>query len=422
MKKQGILLLCCFIVFSVLMSGCGSSTISSSSSSAAATDSSTKPAEKVHITYEITHTPSLFNEFKADFEKKNPNIIVDITYMDDNNNNQAAKLAAGTAPDIIGVDANKIKGGYALDLTDQPFIDRLTDSSKLGVSGADGKIYKVPFDTWFQGIMYNKKIFADNKIEVPETWAEFIAVCDKLKAAGIKPISAGNKAGDVLGKEALGVILSTGAVIEPDIESGKTTYSEKWKAGLTEWYKIVSAGYEGPDSFGMTVDDMINEFLTGKAAMMDMGNWQVADMHKKAPDLDFDTMPYPSVEAGQDRWIIGGSGGGVGVYSQSKHQKEALAFIDYVLTPEGNALYIKASQGGPSVKGVDFEIDPAMSGCVEAINAGRVYAPWESLKKIGGGAFIRTWFKTHQELIAGSKTVDEALKVMDEYVASQLNQ
>lgn len=415
MKKPVALLSSCLIVFSVL-SGCGNGSGS---------NDSTKPEEqdknKVHISFETTHNPALFAEFKADFEKKNPNIILDMTYIDDNNNNSAAKLAAGTAPDIIGVDANRVKGGFALDLTGQPFIDRLTDTAKLSVQEPDGKFYKVPLDTWFQGIMYNKKIFAENNIEVPKTWDEFIKVCEKLKAAGIKPISAGNKAGDVLGKEAIGVILSTGAINEPDIEAGKATYSERWKAGLTEWYKIVQAGYEGTDSFGMTVDDMINEFLAGKVAMIDMGNWQVADMHEKAPDLEFDTMPYPSVEAGQDRWIVGGSGGGFGVYAQSKHKEEALAFLDYVMTPEGNALYTKASQGGPTVKGVETEIDPSMSGVSDALEAGRVYAPWESLKKIGGGAFIRTWFKINQELIAGGKTVDQALKELDDYVASQLN-
>lgn len=415
MKKLAALALCCMMVFSVL-AGCGNGSDSEGSTKSADTK------DKVHISYETTHNPALFAELKADFEKKNPNIILDITYIDDNNNNSAAKLAAGTAPDIIGVDANKVKGGFALDLTGQPFLDRLTDTAKLSVQEPDGKFYKVPFDTWFQGIMYNKKIFADNNIEVPVTWDEFIQVCEKLKAAGIKPISAGNKAGDVLGKEAIGVIMSTGAINEPDIEAGKATYSERWKAGLTEWYKIVQAGYLGTESFGMTVDDMINEFLTGKVAMMDMGNWQVADMHEKAPDLEFDTMPYPSVEAGQDRWIVGGSGGGVGIYSQTPHKEEALAFMDYVMTPEGNALYIKASQGGPTVKGVETEIDPSMSGVAEALKAGRVYAPWESLKKMGGGAFVRTWFKIHQDLIAGGKTVDEALKALDDYVAGQLKQ
>lgn len=421
MKKLTYLMIGFVVVFSVILSGCGKDSSSGGSASESAADGSGKSGDKVHISFETTHNPALFADFKAGFEKAHPNIVLDISYIDDNNNNTAAKLAAGTAPDIIGVDANKIKGGFVLELTGQPFLDRLTDTAKLSVQEPDGKFYKVPFDTWFQGIMYNKKIFAEHNLEVPTTWAEFLAVCEKLKAAGIKPISAGNKAGDVLGKEAIGVILSTGAINEPDIEAGKATYAERWKEGLTEWYKIVQAGYVGTDSFGMTVDDMINEFLTGKAAMMDMGNWQVADMHNKAPDLDFGTMPYPSVKEGQDRWIVGGSGGGFGVYAQSKHPEEALAFMDYIMTPEGNALYIQASQGGPTVKGVDFEIDPGMVETMEALQAGRVYAPWESLKKMGGGAFVRTWFKINQELISGTKTIDEALKALDDYVASQLN-
>ncbi len=40
------------------------------------------------------------------------------------------------------------------------------------------------------GILYNKKIFADNGLKVPTTWAEFAANNDTLKAAGIAPIGA----------------------------------------------------------------------------------------------------------------------------------------------------------------------------------------------------------------------------------------
>ncbi len=39
-------------------------------------------------------------------------------------------------------------------------------------------------------MIYNKEIFAKYGIEVPKTWDELIAACDKLKAAGVAPFYA----------------------------------------------------------------------------------------------------------------------------------------------------------------------------------------------------------------------------------------
>ena len=37
------------------------------------------------------------------------------------------------------------------------------------------------------GVIYNQDIFEEQGLEVPETWDEFIAVCEALEAAGITP-------------------------------------------------------------------------------------------------------------------------------------------------------------------------------------------------------------------------------------------
>lgn len=421
-----LLLLCVSLILTTMLAGCSARTGSAGSEAgddkAAATET-TQEKEKVSLSVQTSYNPKLFTEFTEKFQQKNPEITLEWVFLDNANAQKIVltQLAAGEGPDIIGVGANEIKAGLALELTGQPFIDRMSDAAKINCVEPDGqKYYKVALETWFQGIMYNKKIFADNNIQIPNTWSEFIDICKKLKTAGIKPISCGNKAGDVLGKQALGVVLSTGAIIEPEIESGKAKYSEKWKAGLTEWFKIVEEGIVGTDSFGMTVDDMVNEFLTGKAAMMDMGSWRVEEMHQKAPELEFDTMPYPAAAPGMEKWIIGGNGGGIGINANSKHQAEALKFLDFAVSPEGDILYIKGSKGGPAVKGVTGGIDPALSGLQESLTAGRTYAPWEGLKKIGGESFVRTWFKLNQEMVAKKKTVDEALKELDDYVATQL--
>ncbi|MFC5404269.1 ABC transporter substrate-binding protein [Cohnella soli] len=426
MNKRIYSITCGLLALSLVLAACGKSNNnaeSSPSASASATASpGSSPTEKVPVTMVVQYNPNLFGDLEKAFEAQNPDIDLQLVFMDNAQANKVlnAQFAAGEGPDIAPMNVDFYKLGYALKLNDQPFIDRLSDAAKLSATQPDGSIFSVPFETWFQGIMYNKKIFADNQIEIPKTWDQLIDISKKLKAAGIKPMGVGDKDGDVIGKMALGVVLSTGAIIEPDVEAGKTTYSERWKAGLDEFYKAVKEGIIGTDAFGMSVDDMVNEFLNGKSAMISMGSWQVADMHKKDPNFDFNIFPYPSAADGQEQWAIGGVAGGGGVNANSKHMKEALRVMDFMASPEGDALWIAVTHGGPTIKGTQGGLDPSLSGLQETLGAGRTYSPWEGFKKINGENFVRTWFKTSQEIVGGKKTVDQGLKAIDDYVADQL--
>ncbi|MCL5072657.1 MAG: extracellular solute-binding protein, partial [Actinobacteria bacterium] len=61
-----------------------------------------------------------------------------------------------------------------------------------------GDAYGIPIYSLINGFLYNKDLFKQAGIEnadnyVPKDWADFLAACEKLKAAGITPISMGFK-------------------------------------------------------------------------------------------------------------------------------------------------------------------------------------------------------------------------------------
>ena len=53
----------------------------------------------------------------------------------------------------------------------------------------------LPFQYNIEGIFYNKKMFAEQGIKVPQSWDELVAAATKLKAAGVQPFTAGGKSG-----------------------------------------------------------------------------------------------------------------------------------------------------------------------------------------------------------------------------------
>lgn len=79
----------------------------------------------------------------------------------------------------------------AEDLSGEAWVDGLEDWA-VQANTADGKL--IGFSTWgidYEGVLYNKTFFEENNLEVPETWADFMALCDQIKELGVYPLYEG---------------------------------------------------------------------------------------------------------------------------------------------------------------------------------------------------------------------------------------
>lgn len=427
MKKLVAIFISICVLLSVFAVGCGTKKDTGKPASTSETKKETTEQAKkedVIVTLCTTYKPELFKDFIDSFQAKNPNIKIECSFVPNENYAQILRTqyAAGEGPDIAIAGLEEGKAGYLYDLTNEPFMDNLTDTARYEATKG-GKIWGLVVDTWMEGIVYNKKIFEKNNIQIPKTWDEFIAICEKLKATGIKPFSCGNKEGFV-GKQIIGVILTDAYAknlsIERDVEAGKTTYAKEWKKGFEKWYEIVEKGIITKDVVGMTYEEGINEFITEKSAMVGTGSWEVANMHSKNPDLDFGIFPFPSVDADGKPWMLGGIATSFAVNKNSKHIPEALKVLEYAATPEGDEKIIQGTKGGPTIKGVKGGVDPSLTGALEAVSDGRMYCPWSGFSKIGVEAMVLTMFKVNQEVIIGSKTVEQALADLDTAIQDAL--
>jgi raffinose/stachyose/melibiose transport system substrate-binding protein len=102
-------------------------------------------------------------------------------------------LATGSMPDVFAYNSGSLF--QALDpaknlvpLTGEAFMDNVQESFLPTVTnGSD--VYGVPIGSLMGGgILYNKKVYADLGLEVPLTWADFMANNAKIKEAGIDPV------------------------------------------------------------------------------------------------------------------------------------------------------------------------------------------------------------------------------------------
>jgi multiple sugar transport system substrate-binding protein len=99
-----------------------------------------------------------------------------------------------TAPDLVAEDtfqlATDVEAGYLTALDDYlANYDAWTDGSyydllKEGVTGADNKIYGVPYNTDTRGLWYNKELFMKAGLPEawePSTWNDILVACQTIK-------------------------------------------------------------------------------------------------------------------------------------------------------------------------------------------------------------------------------------------------
>jgi raffinose/stachyose/melibiose transport system substrate-binding protein len=264
-------------------------------------------------------------------------------------------LAGRNAPDIYFEWTGerlkqRQKDGYVADITEQfktgPLKGLFSDDTLKGYS-LDGKVVMVPYAADVTNVLwYNKALLAQAGVEPPKTWDDLLAACAKLSAAGVIPITTGNKdlwpAGNWFGHVA-------SRVVGEDVYA--QTLSGTGKFATPEWEKAF--GYIKQLADAKCVHDSANAiddnggaqlFFQGKAAMHPIGSWLVSWAIDEAPDLDFDYVNLPAMPDGskgnQDS-VIGVATGYI-VNAKSPKQAEAAEFMALLNSPENVKALIEA--------------------------------------------------------------------------------
>ena len=81
-------------------------------------------------------------------------------------------------------------------------------------------------------------------------------------------------------------------------------------------------------------------------------------------------------------------------------------------TPEAQMALIKDNAGSSFLIGVNADLGDIYADCAACFMAGNVYAPWVSAWDFGN-PIVEGYGKSLQEVLAGSKTVLEALQDAD---------
>ncbi|MHC6229133.1 ABC transporter substrate-binding protein [Arthrobacter sp. MMS24-T111] len=301
-------------------------------------------------------------------------------------NSLPVQFAAGNAP-ALTLDLDK--SGNILDFEKALGDLKMSDAILPGAASTikalyGGKVNVLPYQYNVEGIWYNKKLFADNNIEAPKTWDDFVAAGEKLKAAGVQPLSASGKQGWPLTRLVSGYLFSDlGADALKKVADGeaKLTDPEYVKAAQAV-ADLGGKGYFGEGVGSIDYDTAVNQFLTGKAGMFYMGSWILSNFSKKEANKigeeNIGFLPFPKVSGGQG--IENQYAANVGLpmtFNAKKYDENASAWLKCIATNYGSAaLKDQASISGFKVNTAVENLDPLVKSTQETVNSTKDSVLW----------------------------------------------
>lgn len=434
-KKTSMLLFITILCLSFVLAACSNSTNQSNQGNQSNQSNNSEASKGEEAPRPVKLSILSWNNEKEmkpvmdGFKQKYPHISFDFQFappVTDYIAKLQTMLLSDTAPDLFIIAAENrneiIDGGYALDLTDEPFMSVMLDSNKPMLS-KNGRTYAFTQTGWAGGLFYNKELFEKAGIaQLPETWDEFIELCLKLKAAGILPLYDRMHDITIIHSAMFGAnVLSKDPTFDEKLFKGETTFTEGWTEILKMWKEgLIDNEILTPSMIGMTSEQVMNEFALGNVAMVPGGPWNIPTIEQINPDIQLEIMPIPGKEPG-NKYYNGAPGVGFAVNSKTKNKEEALLFIEYLTTTEGLQQFEEGTGGIITVHGYETTVHPAYLPAYEdGLMAGKIYLPmvsWDRHQEALRNQFLVGF----QDIAVNKITPEEATAALDKKLQEMEN-
>jgi ABC-type glycerol-3-phosphate transport system substrate-binding protein len=283
--------------------------------------------------------------------------------------------------------------------------------SSTGFKSSNGS-YVMPLEQQFYIGFYNKSDFAKAGIKaVPTDWTQLYGDCSKLKAAGYTPMVYGN-GGQALGAEfypwydASYMMIGQYSTLQwKGLYNGGVSWTSAGVTSqLTKWAALGTKGCTNNDVLTDTTN--LNQFTSGKAAMMVDGTW---DTQKFTDALGSKVAAFvPPFSNKPIKGVVQYPGDGYSITSYSQHKADAAAFLAFVATPAASAIINKAGLI-PDVIGTKTT-NPVNQQMLNFAKHG--YTPYPMLDNVVQGDVVNAGSKVLPSVLAGKISPASALGQM----------
>lgn len=246
---------------------------------------------------EYEGSAKIISELAKEYEALTPGIEFKFENVAESNLNQRVQLLAASndLPVLFSYQSGKplldmIHSDAVLDLedtfTELGLMNKLNPAAvELLKSYANGEgLYALPLEFNIEGFWYNKDIFEQHGIEVPQTWDELLLASEKLFIRGVQPFAvAGKDKWPITRLINAYAIRMYGADVMERVDKGELSLtSDGFVKAVETVQQMGLKGYLGPRVNTVDMETSLNAFLQGKTAMFYMGSWQLRAFNDEA--------------------------------------------------------------------------------------------------------------------------------------------
>ena len=338
-----------------------------------------------------------FGPAVAEFEAANPDIKIKMEAVADEPYKDKIRVLMGSneVPDIFfswsgEFGKNFARNGRALDITDAVYGSDWKEAfpeAALQPFKYQDRLYGVPINVDAKFMLYNKQIFADNGIDVPQTYGDFFAACQTLKEAGYEPIAFGNQypwaASHYIGELNAKLVPNDVRLADYELTSEPDTlYTHPgYVQALEEFKNLNDGGCFNRGSNALTHSIARGSFVAGRNPMMYMELVEFTEIGPDTPlgQAGWGFFPLPPIEGGEgEAGLLTGAPDGFMLSAATEHPDEAIKFLKFLTSPEQAQKYVKITGMTSSVNGSvtpDNASEQAIEG-LKAIDAATGLALW----------------------------------------------
>lgn len=359
----------------------------------------------------------VFEQLEQKFNETHDDIYLEVESPNDAMTILKTQFIRNDYPDIIGIGGD-INYSYFLDsdlLMDISDFDGLNDvkqvyldiDKELEFVPQDG-VYAMPYMANAAGVLYNKDMFEEHGWKIPQTWDEFIDLCEEIKEAGIQPLVFGYKdTWTCLAPwNALAVDLAPTDICA-QVNAGNTTFAENYKEVAEKQRQLLQ--YGDSNSFAYSYNDACTAFARGQCAMYTIGSYAVPQIQSVNPDMNIDSFVMPGSNNADENYLNSGNDLQFSVMAACKNKEAAYEVLRFLNEDENVQMYVDDQSAVPCKEG-DFELPSTLDGVKEYVENGKVrdYQDHHYPSEMAADAMIQTFLMDNSE-----NAVDSFLKKFD---------
>ena len=374
----------------------------------------------------------IFEQLEKEFNETHDDIHLKISSPNDATTILKTRFIREDYPDIIGIggDINYsyfVDSGILADLSDYEGLSEVKPAYLDIIEGLEfvptEGTYGLPYVANAAGVLYNKDMFAEHGWEIPQTWDEFISLCEEIQNEGIQPLYFGYKdTWTCLAPwNALAVGLAPSDVCQ-QVNKGETTFSKEYPHVAEKMLELLNYGEDGP--FGYGYNDACTAFANGESAMYTIGSYAIPQIKSVNPDMNIGSFVMPAEE---DNVLNSGVDLQFCVMDACENKEAAYEVLDFLMDHDSIQSYLDAQNAVPC-KDEDFALAPELEDMKPYIQDNRMadYQDHYYPSEMAVDAQIQT-FLINQDVDAFLKKFDkdwirynrDIIRMMEDYEAGK---